>query len=150
MNIIGSTRVIAAFPGCGKSTMSATDLEIGDLDSSLFDKAAFPGNYVAHIKERVEVGAAFVSSHSAVRDALVESGIDFWLVYPARECKAEYLQRYRERGSPEKFIELLDANWDTWISECETYPVNCRIAIKSGHFLSDVVTYNSDTKYFQL
>lgn len=150
MNIVGSTRVIAAFPGCGKSTMSATDFEIDDCDSSLFDKVAFPGNYIAYIKQRVEVGAIFVSSHGIVRDALVESGIDFWLVYPERECKAEYLQRYRERGSPEKFIELLDVNWDTWISECETYPVNYRIAIKPGHFLSDVITYNADTKCFEL
>lgn len=144
----GSTRVVAAFPGCGKTTMSANCPEITDLDSSLFDKSEFPGNYIASIKEHEETGAVFVSSHSIVRNALVENGINFWLVYPARECKAEYMQRYRERGSPEAFIQLVDSNWDTWISECEVQPAACRIEIPVGYFVEDVIGYAFEPKRF--
>lgn len=150
MNVIGSTRVVAAFPGCGKTTMSSNCPEICDLDSSFFDKSQFPGNYIDAIKEKEEVGAVFVSSHKLVRDALTENGINFWLIYPAQDRKAEFLQRYRDRGSPEKFIELMDANWDAWISECKAQPAACRIEIPEGYFLEDVIGYAFDQKRFIL
>ena len=31
--------------------------------------------------------------------------------------KEDFINRYRERGSNESFIKLLDTNWDNWLDE---------------------------------
>lgn len=147
---VNSTRVVAAWPGTGKSTMSAKYSNISDLDSSYFDKASFPGNYIAQIKLQEARFGTFVSSHLDVRNAMVEAGIDFWLVYPIRECKAEYLQRYRDRGSPQSFIELLDKNWDAWIAECEQQTASYKIRLHPGQFLEEVIQYDEELGRFKL
>ncbi|RTK92898.1 MAG: hypothetical protein EKK64_11175, partial [Neisseriaceae bacterium] len=92
-------KVIAAFPGTGKSTyykQHATEQIILDSDSSLFDKKDFPNNYIQHIKNHLnKADIIFVSSHKIVRDALVEANIPFTLIYPNLDCKDEYLTRYQ-------------------------------------------------------
>ena len=80
-----------------------------------------------------------VSSHKEVRDALVENGIEFTLVYPDKSIKDEYIQRYIDRGSPDSFINLLTKNWELWIDELDNQ-IGCdKIKLKEGEYLSDVL-----------
>jgi len=110
------TLVISGFPGIGKSHFfrKNKDKVVLDSDSSKFSwiekgirHPDFPNNYIKYIKENLAyinplgVGKAdiiLVSSHKNVRDALVENDIPFTLVYPSRDIKEEYLQRYKDRG----------------------------------------------------
>jgi len=68
-------KVYSAFPGTGKTTyFNNTYKNVLDSDSSKFDKADFPSNYIEHIKRNLEddtVEKIMVSSHKDVRDALV-------------------------------------------------------------------------------
>lgn len=142
--VIG-TKVVSAFPGTGKSYYTNGDYVpdgfASDSDSSKFDKSNFPNNYMDHIEEKIMQGYAriFVSSHEPVRKALVEREIPFTLVYPARELKEEYLERYKERGSPEAFINLLDKNWDEWITQLQQQEGCTHIVLEAGQFISNVV-----------
>lgn len=114
-------QVICGFPGVGKSTLfrNRGDQKILDSDSSTFDKAEFPQNYIAHIREKIAEGYTILAStHDVVRAALVENGIPFAIVYPALNCKDEYLQRYRDRGSPQGFVDLMDAKWVDFVNGC--------------------------------
>jgi hypothetical protein len=114
-------QVICGFPGVGKSTLfrDRGDQKILDSDSSTFDKAEFPQNYIAHIKEKIAEGYTILAStHDVVRQALVDNDIPFGIVYPALNCKAEYLQRYKERGSPQQFIDLMDNKWVDFVNGC--------------------------------
>lgn len=130
-------RIYSGFPGVGKSTLVANHPEYKDSDSSQFDKAHFPANYITHIKETIQAGnPILVSSHKAVREALVENNLPFVLYYPSRECKEEYLQRYRDRNSPEAFINLLSQMWDTWITECEEWPGD-KVEMVPNSYLDD-------------
>lgn len=136
------TIVISAFPGCGKTTYYERNRnkKIIDSDSSKFDKSDFPKNYVEHIKEKIgKVDMIFVSSHKVVREALVESGIKFVLVYPNISLKEEYLQRYRNRKSPESFINLLSENWESWIYEIDHETRFRKIKLERGEFLADII-----------
>lgn len=135
-------KVIAGFPGVGKSTLfkelKDSDKKVLDSDSSTFDKKDFPDNYIKHIKEKTEDGYTILgSSHDTVRNALIKEGIPFTLVYPDKSLKDEYLERYKERGSPEKFISLLDENWDKWIGQCDDLDNDLvkKVVLKSGEFL---------------
>lgn len=133
------TRIISAFPGCGKSHFHRENKETTlDSDSSLFSwiyhedgtrerNPEFPNNYIEHIKENIgKYEFILVSSHEEVRNALLDNCLFFYLVYPDRFCdesKDMYIQRYIDRGSPESFIALVDENWDAWIHDlyfCET------------------------------
>ncbi len=126
------TRIISAFPGTGKTMFYNANKEVTlDSDSSGFSwvrlcggekvrNPEFPVNYINHIKENIgKYEFILVSSHREVRDALKANCLYFYLVYPAQEDKEEYLKRYRDRGSPESFIRLLDENWDDWWRQCD-------------------------------
>lgn len=138
-------RVISAFPGTGKTHYCTTEQDYMpndfacDSDSSKFDKSNFPQNYIEHIKKMKEEGYAFifVSSHKEVRDALVENGIDFTLVYPKKELKEEYINRYKKRGSSDSFIKLISDNWDLWIDELKNQKGCKHIELESGKYLAN-------------
>lgn len=148
-----STKVIAAFPGSGKTFFFNTHSNCLDSDSSDYSwikdlegkntkerNPDFPGNYIKHIRENLgKVDIIFVSSHGVVRDALVEAGIKFTLVYPNILLKNEYIKRFQERKSPQGFIDLLDRNWELWTVECHLQE-NCeKVELKSGQFITDVI-----------
>ncbi|CCI88445.1 hypothetical protein BN79_017 [Yersinia phage phiR2-01] len=133
-------QVISAFPGTGKTHYTKCFPEVFDSDSSQFPKDNFPANYIEHIQSIIDQGKLIlVSSHKEVRDALHEAGIDFLLLYPKRELKEEYLARYKERGSSEAFIALIDKNWDDWITSCECDDT-IAIPMDSGEYITDIVS----------
>ena len=136
------TLIISAFPGCGKSHYfrENKDKIVLDSDSSKFDKSDFPRNYIQHIKENIgKVDIIMVSSHKEVRDALVNNGIQFTLVYPDISIKNEYIRRYIDRNSQESFINLLTKNWELWISELDNQKDCNKVKLKEGQYLSDIL-----------
>lgn len=132
------TRIIAAFPGTGKSYYHKQypDTTL-DSDSSNFswvkkaegDKTRnpnFPDNYIKHIKENIgKYEFIFVSTHKEVREALLENCIFFYLLYPEVQDKEEFLKRYIDRGNDDAFVKLLDQNWEDWIRECRLTTSGC-------------------------
>lgn len=141
--------VVSGFPGVGKSHLATSSKwRVSDSDSSQFDKADFPRNYVEEIaRRRAEYDIVLVSSHEEVRAELERQKIPYQIVHPGSECKEEYLQRYRVRGSNESFVALLDKHWDRWIDGClydgsgdvnELRSVN-GYRLGQGQFISDVV-----------
>lgn len=139
----GLRNVFSGFPGIGKSSVfrDAKGYRVADSDSSTFPKGdAFPANYMAHIQEtRPNVDILLVSSHDVVRDTMEEYGIPFFLVYPTMEQKQDYLQRYRDRGSPDAFIELMTANWEKFITGCQNQDGCIHVVLHKDQFLSDVI-----------
>ncbi|MBI3036666.1 hypothetical protein HYY73_02830 [Candidatus Woesearchaeota archaeon] len=141
------TQVILAFPGTGKTYFQQhTPLRVLDSDSSKFSWSSegvrnpdFPGNYVAHIRESMGIAdIVLVSSHAPVRDALVREGIPYTLVFPYRNLKDEYIERFRQRGSSEAFVDQVAKNWDGWISELEQQVGCTPVRLSAGQYLSDL------------
>jgi hypothetical protein len=149
-------KIIAGFPGVGKSYIkNNTDIYCHDSDSSVYSwkekgvrNPDFPNNYIKHIKEVLNDWEGpdymFVSTHAEVREALKSNGLPFTVVYPAISLKAEYMQRYIDRGSPKGFIDLMSANWEMFIKGLEleeAYNENV-IKLEAGQTLFDVVLYD--------
>lgn len=132
------TRVISAFPGTGKSHFHECNKETTlDSDSSLFSwiekdgkkvrNPNFPDNYIQHIRENIgKYDYIFVSSHKEVREALRAHCIFFYVFYPHTTSKNMYIQRYKDRGSPEAFIKLISDNWYEWLKEIKYDQVGCK------------------------
>ena len=117
------TVIVCGFPGVGKSRYctSGTDLRVLDLESSDFSNIRFwPDNYLSYIQQTVgknEYDVIFISSHDVVRHGLMEMGIPFVVATPEPWEKKKYIARYKNRGDSLEFIQLLDDNWDKWLSD---------------------------------
>jgi len=143
--------LISGFPGVGKSTLVSNpgNYILLDSDSSNFSwsnkekrerNPDWPQNYLDHIKtNRDKVDGILISSHKEIRDALVNAGVGFTLVYPALEMKNEYISRYVVRGSDLQFVELLEVNFETWIQELMTQQGCNHVVLQPGQYLSDVI-----------
>lgn len=123
------TKIISGFPGIGKSHLGqdiGNEIKVLDLESSNFKGENRWEDYKKEIKNQLgKVDVLFVSSHKETRKILSELGVSFYLVYPDRSLKDEYLRRYRERGSSEKFIKMMDKNFDLFIDSIENEEVRC-------------------------
>ncbi len=146
--VMVDTKIISAFPGTGKSYFHQnTGLQTLDSDSSTYSWVSkgvrnpdFPNNYISHIRDNIgSADVILVSSHKEVRDALVNGDIHYTLAYPDRSLKDEYVERFRQRGSPDTFVELVSTNWDNWISELEAQKSCDHIRLSKGQYLSDVL-----------
>jgi hypothetical protein len=159
------TKVYSVFPACGKTWLYEHQedfgLKIFDSDSSEFNwiryyddngnkvkerNPEFPANYIKHIKECIgKCDYIFVSSHAAVRDALDEEGIDFTIVYPDMNCKAEWVGRafIRDKnGESGCGPDVMNDNWEQWITECfQTGADHEEIVLKANEHLSDFFDY---------
>ncbi|MBI5421052.1 MAG: hypothetical protein HZA35_01935 [Parcubacteria group bacterium] len=145
------TIVVSGFPGVGKSTLfnNPNGLTLLDSDSSGFSwlnqaekirHPEWPANYIQHIRENLgKVDLIFVSSHDVVRDALVEAGIQFTLVYPGLDMKDEYIQRYIQRGNAGAFVALLQANYEIWIHDLMKQEHCTHVVLQPGQYLADVI-----------
>jgi len=143
------TKIISGFPGVGKSTMFKyeANLLVSDSDSSNFSwikpgvrHPNFPANYIEHIKDNIgKLDFILVSSHDIVREALNKEGIEYTIVYPSKDIKDEYIQRYIDRGNNENFVNLLQENYETFIEGIEKETKPKLVSLSSGQYLSDVL-----------
>lgn len=153
--------VICGFPGVGKSSLAErkeiiagisfkkTDVvkwRLVDLESSNFPKEDFPDNYIERIRVLEENAhkhnqrmIVFCSSHSAVREALRQAGIEFLVAYPNKALKEEYLDRYLSRKQHPMPLKIVMDNFDKWIDEIESEE-GVKLELFSGQYLSDVIT----------
>jgi adenylate kinase family enzyme len=144
-NMFGRRTVVSGFPGVGKSTARNRPGFV-DLDSSSFSKnwkgevpSNWPYNYMNAIQCHVDDEIVFVSSHEVVREALEKDGLPYVLVYPEKDCLDEYMDRYRNRGSSEQFIDLIRSNWDAWLDKlADDGNATMHIKLKKGQYASDI------------
>jgi len=146
------TKIISAFPGTGKSTFFNKNPRTSlDSDSSNWSwikqpngqnvrNPDFPRNYINHIKENIgKYEYILVSSHAEVREALLNECLFFYLVYPDSSRKEEFLERYRNRGNPDKFIQLVSDKWDDWMKEVQNLPYGCHFISMTKGNLEEVI-----------
>ena len=150
-----NTKIISAFPACGKTYVfeNFNDKVILDSDSSKFSwvmvanqkvrNPDFPQNYIRYIKENIgKADYILVSTHENVRRALEEAGIDFYLIYPDRSLKEEWIGRCFLRGSGEKFCQLIADNWDNWIDGLEEDSKKHKfMKLLNNEYLSHVIRF---------
>lgn len=149
-----NTKIISAFPACGKTYVyeNFKDKIILDSDSSKFSwiiidgekvrNPEFPQNYINHIRKNIgKADYILVSTHENVRQTLEEAGIDFYLVYPEKYLKEEWIGRCFLRGSDENFCQLIADNWDIWINQLYDDSKHTDLRLKSGQHLSNVIYF---------
>lgn len=160
------TKLISAFPGVGKTYFMQNNKDIKILDSDSSDyhfeinddgqKVQIKGwqnNYINHLKEQIEKKQwdfILVSSHEIIRKKLARNFIKHYVVYPNERLKQEYLQRYRNRGSDQNFIKLLNDNFENWIEQIDLefyFQIATKIKIQMPNtYLNDIFRAGAFTK----
>lgn len=153
------TKIISAFPACGKSYIYEHQVRLGlkvsDSDSSNFSwvetevgktrNPDFPSNYIKHIKSLIgEVDYIFISSHDEVKLALEEEELPYILVMPDPSLKSEWIGRCWLRGSPQSFIKVINDNWEDWVNPqkiCFAWNPVGVVYLKSNEHLSDKLSW---------
>lgn len=104
-------KIICGFAGIGKSTTARQVAGVVDLESTPFRRDW--STYARVAKHMLDSGyVVLVSCHSELREELRRHGTKYELWLPVDDQRDKYIQRYRERGSGDDFIELMSSNWD--------------------------------------
>ncbi|RLC69302.1 MAG: hypothetical protein DRH97_00065 [Chloroflexi bacterium] len=160
------TRIISAFPACGKTYLfnNPQNYSVLDSDSSEYSwvkdddgnntkvrNPEFPQNYIDHIKTNIgEVDFILVSSHSDVRQALDNNELNWCAVTPDANLLNEWIGRCYVRGSSEGFLKMLIKNWKEWTNwqAINMDFDNCGHAILStGEYLTDKLYWLETLQY---
>ena len=154
--------IIAAHSGTGKTYLATNnpkrfvDLESrpfkyflenandgGEADKANTEYISRPGwrlDYVKAVKEVLSSDKiVLIPSDSRVLALLREENIPYLLVYPERNAKEEYRNRFIGRGNSEEFLNIFIEGWDIFLDILERDPSDQRIIMKSGQYLSDVI-----------
>lgn len=106
--------IICGFPGTGKSTMAKFSQWV-DLESTPFKRNWLL--YAEVAKHMSDNGyTVMVSTHEEMLNALEQIETDYVVVIPPITDKPTYLHRYYMRGNTCDFVQLLDENWEKWIT----------------------------------
>jgi len=119
--------IIAAFAGTGKSYLGEKYKNVIDLEPAsykwLFDNVSgqikesdkatskvlnpeWPMNYVNKILEEVNnYDIVLIGLNRESRDILEDLGYKYYLCFPNKNEKNEYLKRFVKRGNPVEFVE---------------------------------------------
>lgn len=65
--------------------------------------------------------------------------IPYTLVYPVREAKEEYRNRYIRRGDSENFLSIFIDGWDYWMRSVRSHENPNYIELQPSEYLSDVI-----------
>ena len=135
------TTIICGFPGVGKSSIEG--ISIKDLDSKNYIGINRWSNYKEAIEKFVgRIEYLLLSSHKQTRDILKQLNLKYYVVYPDKSLKSEYMRRYKQRGSTREFIKWMDSYFYELIDsiESETDPNCIKIKLSSANqFLKDVI-----------
>jgi len=80
----------------------------------------------------------FLSTHSSVTDELYERKIDYMCVYPEMDAKNIYINRYKNRGDSDEFVDNIDYHWDMYIVSCQCSQAKIKIELSDDIYLLDV------------
>lgn len=132
--------IYVGFPGIGKSHYTKNKTWASDLDRPDIKD---PDAYIDLIKKDIEnpnVRVILLPSWEWLSRAMVDAGISFTVIYPTIALKEEYMKRYRERGSPEAMINVMDERFEEFVECCSTRESSYKIVLtREDQYLEDVI-----------
>lgn len=101
---------------------------------------AFPENYLAAVLEK-ELQYRYVlipTIPSVLRMLREDCGTQYMLCYPQISLRAEYEERYRQRGNSGSFMDVFIGQWDERIAALMDDEYGKHVRLGEGQYLSDV------------
>lgn len=158
------TKIISAFPGCGKTYLYENQVQLGlsvsDSDSSKYDKVVnWEVAYVDDVLRKMkDYDFVFISQHSTVLSELDKRGVSFYCVVPNNSfsisdserqlIKQQWFGRFLLRDNSfiksgfQNWLDVLLKNYDTWTNPDNfSHYKNCKevFLLNQDEYLVDVI-----------
>lgn len=105
--------IICGFPGTGKTIMAKFSKWV-DLESTPFEHDWM--RYAKVAKHMSDNGyTVMVSTHEELMDCFELMEVPYTVIIPNKADMNIYIERYRQRGNNDLFIQKIVDNWDSWI-----------------------------------
>ena len=149
---------IYAFSATGKSTVAKKYSNVIDMESTLYKylgvfqedeslkstereiNQQWPENYFNKLMEVKDKYDYILISDDICNEFLKENNFEYWIVYPKKELKEEYMDRCKKRGNIDVFISWYSKLWDEWIDKCKSDKLALRhIELQSNQYLEEVL-----------
>lgn len=135
--------IVCGFFGVGKSSVAKyrPDIKFYDLDAKAFVKQdGWQNLYVdCALGLTHDYDIVCLKSSDKVMRRLNQLGQKYYIVYPNRFAKRDFMERAIKNKYPRKFIEQFFSNWERYIQEIEDEDCPNKIVLQSGEYLSDIV-----------
>lgn len=135
--------IVCGFFGIGKSSVNKyrPDVSFYDLDAKFFRKQ--PGwekiyaECALALREIYDIVA--IKSSDKVMDYLTKMGESFYIVYPNRYAKRDFMERAVKNNYSREWIHSFFSKWESYIEEIEQEETINKVVLQSGEYLSDIV-----------
>ena len=134
--------IISGFPGIGKSFLSIWKGDaVLDLDSANFTGENKWENYKNTLINSIgKYKYILVSTHPQTREILDELNIEYYIVYPDKSLKSNFIMRYKERNNNNSFIKLMEEHFENFVNSIENSKGGVKIKLdKPDMFLKDIL-----------
>lgn len=122
--------IVLGFPAVGKTHFTKkfeSEFSISDADVPLNSRDKnFNRKYVSFIKKmcRSDINYIFTSVDGDLIDRIKSDDffkdVPKYIIYPSRELKADYIERFRDRGNNQEYVSYMSDNWDAIIDKIES------------------------------
>ncbi|MBQ9319055.1 MAG: hypothetical protein IJR82_05430 [Bacilli bacterium] len=147
---------VIAFTATGKTSLARNYKNVIDMESTKYKYLGecsenlkstnrdinndWPNNYFKALNSVRDKYDYILVADEIVNDFLVKNNYEYWIVYPQKELKEEYLKRCEIRGNNAEFIYWYSKLWDQWIDSCKNdkHASKC-IELASNQYLEDVL-----------
>jgi len=155
--------IIAAYAGTGKTTLAALypekvidlvcmpykylfgqDNECNEASKANPDNIIqddWPSNYVHAIKRALDDDdkIILIPTDLLILSLLKSEKLPYTIVYPQRDAKKIYRERFLKRGNTKEFIDIFIGRWDRFLDCLEKDTYGFHIVLQPNQFLGDVV-----------
>lgn len=135
--------LVCGFFGIGKSSVKKyrPDVSFFDLDAKFFQKQ--PGWEKIYVECALALREVYdivaLKSSDKVMNHLTQLGEKFYIVYPNRYAKRDFMERAVKNNYSREWIRSFFSRWEEYIEEIEHEETTNKIILQSGEYLSDIV-----------
>ena len=135
--------IVCGFFGVGKSSVTKyrPDVKFIDLDAKFFVKQ--PGWEKMYVECALaltnEYDIVCLKSSDKVMNLLDRLGKKYYLVYPNRYAKRDFMERAIKNKYSREWIENFFSRWESYLDEIDQQENANKIVLQSGEYLSDIV-----------
>ena len=135
--------IVCGFFGVGKSSVTKyrPDVKFIDLDAKFFVKQ--PGWEKMYVECALaltnEYDIVCLKSSDKVMNLLDRLGKKYYLVYPNRYAKRDFMERAIKNTYSREWIENFFSRWESYLDEIDQQENANKIVLQSGEYLSDIV-----------
>ena len=133
------TVLCASFCGTGK-TFICENSQIKAVEVEYWQYKGQEKEFLQDIKKHIGiVDIIFLQTDSESLNILHDEGLEIILIYPQKNLRNEYLDRYIERDNPYDFIGSMMKYWDKTIDELSNRKYCKHFVLEKNQYISDVI-----------